>query len=234
MAADEREEEREFLGGLKTRTGRDLGDWMAAIATQGFTDKNEIIDWLREQGLPFARASWLERIHSNGGKPIYSDASPKKTAERPQPPEPRPASAGAGQPAGPSPKPPPPVAAPTAASAGDAALLEKLIAAAKGYRPLYHLLEAEIRSVVPNLKIEAKAGHLSLGAPAEFAALTLHATELRLGLDLGEQPFDPLLQKAKLKGPGAAITHMAVLTDARQVNDELLAAIKAANARVNG
>ena len=69
--------------------------------------------------------------------------------------------------------------------------------------------------------------------PAEFAALTLHATELRLGLDLGDRPFDPLLQKAKLKGPGAAITHMAVLTDARQVNEELLAAIKAANARVN-
>ena len=45
---------------------------MAAIAAQGFADKNETIDWLREQGLPFARASWLERIHSNGGKPIYA------------------------------------------------------------------------------------------------------------------------------------------------------------------
>ena len=44
---------------------------MAAIAAQGFSDKNETIDWLREQGIPFARASWLERIHSNGGKPIY-------------------------------------------------------------------------------------------------------------------------------------------------------------------
>ena len=56
---------------------------------------------------------------------------------------------------------------------------------------------------------------------------------MRLGLDLGDRPFDPLLQKAKLKGPGPAITHMVVLTDARQVNDELFAAIKAANARVN-
>ena len=52
---------------------------------------------------------------------------------------------------------------------------------------------------------------------------------------LGEPTLhDPLLQKAKLKGPGAAITHMAVLTDARQVNQELLAAINAASARVNG
>src|SRR5688572_10829926 len=65
---NERDEEREFLAGLKARTGRDLSQWMAAIAAQGFHDKNEIIDWLRTQGLPFARASWLERIHRNGGK----------------------------------------------------------------------------------------------------------------------------------------------------------------------
>ena len=74
MAKDDREEERAFLEGLKTRTGRDLAEWMAAIAAQGFSDKNEIIDWLRTQGLPFARASWLERIHRNGGRPIHADA----------------------------------------------------------------------------------------------------------------------------------------------------------------
>ena len=79
MAKDEREEEREFLSGLKARTGRDLGEWMAAIAAQGSADKNEIIDWLREQSLPFARASWLERIHRNGGKPIYSGPTAKET-----------------------------------------------------------------------------------------------------------------------------------------------------------
>ena len=231
MATDEREEEREFLGGLKARTGRDLGDWMAAIAAQGFADKNEIIDWLREQGLPFARASWLERIHRNGGKPIYSDPPPKRTNERPREPEPRPAPAN--RPAEPVTKRPTPAAAPTALTTDDAAALEKLVAAAKGYRPLYHLLEAEVRNVLPNLAIAPKAGYLSLGAPGEFAALTLHATELRLGLDLGERPFDPFVQKAKVKGVGTAITHMVVLTDARQVNDDLFAAIKAANARVN-
>ena len=233
MATDEREEEREFLEGLKTRTGRDLGDWMAAIAAQGSADKNEIIDWLREQGLPFARASWLERIHRNDGKPIYSDTSPRKLPEKPREPESRPAPVAA------PPEPAPKRTAPPAATDAndpnsDPAALEKLLAAAKGYRPLYHLLEAELRNVLPNLLIKPKASYLSLGAPAEFAALTLHATELRLGLDLGERSFDPLLQKAKLKGPGASITHMAVLTDARQVNSELLAAIQAANARVNG
>ena len=37
-----------------------------------------------------------------------------------------------------------------------------------------------------------------------------------------------------MKGPGAAISHMLVLTDARQVNADLIDLIKAANARVNG
>ena len=228
MAKDEREEEREFLGGLKARTGRDLADWMAAITAQGFADKNETIDWLREQGLPFARASWLERIHRNGGKPIYSDAAPRKPAEKPHESEPRVA---------PPPAAPRPSAAPSTPAdllPGDAAALEKIVAGAKGYRPLYTLLETEMRNAVAGITIAPRAGYLSIGAPAEFAVLTLHATELRLGLDLGDRPFDPLLQKAKLKVASAAITHMVVLTDARQVNDDLLTAIRAANSRVNG
>jgi hypothetical protein len=83
MARDEQEEEREFLADLEARTGRTLSDWMAAIAAQGFSDKNETIDWLREQGIPFARASWLERIHSNGGKPIYLHQPPKAAEVKP-------------------------------------------------------------------------------------------------------------------------------------------------------
>lgn len=216
MAKDEREEEREFLAGLKTRTGRDLADWMAAIADQGFTDKNQTIDWLREQGLPFARASWLERIHKNGGNPIYSHEPTDRPAPAPRPPRPKPA------------RPTP------AVKAADADALETLVAAAKGYRPLYHLLEAELRQAVPDIAISPRAGYLSFGAPVEFAALTLHPTELRLGLDLGDRPFDPSLMKSKLRGPGASITHMVVLTDARQINPDLMALLQAANQRVNG
>jgi hypothetical protein len=213
MTADEREEEQRFLAELKARSGRDLAEWMAAISAQGFADKNDTIDWLRAQGFPFARASWLERIHTNGGKPIYADESP----------------------------PPAPISAPPARqppkakvlTPKEATQLETLVAAAKGYRPLYQLLETEVRRAIPGVSIEPKAGYISIGAPREFAAITLHATEVRLGLDLGEHPFDALLQRAKMKGPGKAITHMAVLTDARQVNADLLALMAAANARIN-
>ena len=220
MAKDEREEEQELLASLKARHGKDLAEWMAAITAQGFTDKNQAIDWLRAQGIPFARASWLERIHHNGGKPIYSDAPP------PSSPVSDPAKAA------------PPRRAPEhpprkSLSASDAAHLEKLLAAAKGYRPLYHLLESEVAAVIPGIAFAPAPTCVSLRAPKEFAAVALLATELRLGMALGERPFDEQLQKPKLKGTGADITHMVVLTDARQINGDLLELLRSANAGVN-
>jgi hypothetical protein len=213
MSADEREEERRFLADLKARSGRDLAEWMAAIGAQGFADKNHTIDWLRAQGFPFARASWLERIHKHGGRPIYADDAARPPVV-PQPPPERPKG--------------------RELTRKETAELETLVAAAKGYRPLYQLLEAEVRRTLPGVSIEPKGGYISIGCPREFAAVTLHATGLRLGLDLGERAFDASLQQAKMKGPGKAITHVLTLTDARQVNADLAALLVAANARVNG
>jgi hypothetical protein len=213
MSADEREEEQRFLADLKARSGRDLAEWMAAISAQGFADKNDTIDWLRTQGFPFARASWLERIHKNGGRPIYADEAAKPPA---------------------APRPPPERPKGRELTPKETAELEKLLGAAKGYRPLYQLLEAEVRRALPGVTVEPKPGYISIGCPREFAAVTLHATGLRLGLDLGERAFDASLQQAKMKGPGKAITHVLTLTDARQVNADLAALLVAANARVNG
>jgi hypothetical protein len=217
MAGDERQEEREFLAELKARSGQDLAQWMGAIAAQGLADRNQIIDWLRARGFPFARASWLERIHSNGGKPIYVDEPPAPAAEPLSP----------KLLAKPAPPPKPP-------GAREAAALEKLLAAAKGYRPLYHLLEAEIRRAVPGVEVKPKANYIAFAGPDEFAAVTAHAGELRLGLALGDRPHEAPLQRPKMKGSGPTISHMLVLTDARQVNAELMGLILAANARVNG
>src|SRR5262249_31121358 len=250
MAADERHEEQQFLAELKARSGGDLAEWMAAIAAQSFTDKNETIDWLRGQGFAFARASWLERIHSNGGRPIYQ-GQPERTARAREKPAPRrraevptvpvaaaaeaakgtvPATAEA--PTVPVPAAPEPPTAPSAATAADR--LATLIAAAKGYRPLYLLLESEVRAHVPGMIPTPATTHISFGAPAEFAAVALNAAELRLGLALGDRAFDQRVQRARLKGANAQITHMVVLTDAGQVNADLLSLVGAANDRVNG
>ncbi len=82
------EKEREFLDSLKADTGRDLDEWMIEIRGQALTERNAIIDWLRRQGFRFSRASWLERIYHNGGKPIYAgqvdDARTKVRVPRPE------------------------------------------------------------------------------------------------------------------------------------------------------
>lgn len=223
MAKDELEEELEFLADLEARTGRDLAQWMTVIAAQGFSDKNQTIDWLRGQGIPFARASWLERIHNNGGKPIYADKHPARSV-------PRAPSATREQ----APAPDKAAAEPAEPSLGDAAALEKLIAAAKGYRPLYHMLESELRAALPGLVVAPKGGTISFGAPREFAVLVPTSSELRLGLDLGDRAFDAQVVKSRLKGVAAGITHMVALTDARQINVELMGLARMAAARVNG
>ena len=239
MSRDERDEEGDFLAGLKARTGRNLAEWMAAIAAQGFSDKNEIIDWLRGQGLPFARASWLERIHRNGGRPIHADAQDDGATQTGH------NDAGRTEPRrAPQLRLVPKVAEGVAREAPEegekgqpraeaAVELEKLVAAAKGYGPLYRLLEAQVRQSIPGVTFSAQPRYVSVAAPREFAAITLHPTEVRLGLDLGERAFDGRLQKAKLRGPGPAITHMVLLTDARQIDDDLMALIAHANRRAN-
>lgn len=215
MARDEAEEERDFLTDLKARSGRDLAGWMAAIAAQGFSDKNETIDWLRTQGFPFARASWLERIHSNGGRPIYlDDGTP---AERPRPP--KPASA-------------PAASAASTAPAADTHALQDLIAAAKGYRPLYAMLEAAILRAIPGTAFVANGPYISVRAPAEFAAIAPSSSEIRLGLALGDRPHDANLAASRIRGASAAITHMLVLKDARQINAETMSLVTAAHALV--
>lgn len=82
MSTDWQGKEREFLTGLEADTGHDLAGWMRRIAAQNLTHRNDIIDWLRQQGFPFARASWLERIHHNAGRPIYIDASELQAGDR--------------------------------------------------------------------------------------------------------------------------------------------------------
>lgn len=104
MSTDYEDKEREFLSYLKADTGRDLAEWMVAITEAGLDHRNDVIDWLRQQGFIFARASWLQRIHHGGGRPIYlsevppslerhqrpsgGERSPAKTPAKPlQPPQ---------------------------------------------------------------------------------------------------------------------------------------------------
>jgi hypothetical protein len=232
MATDFGEKERAFIDGLKENTGRDLAEWMQEIAASGQVQRNDIIDWLRHKGLMFSRASWLERIHHNGGKPIYADAP--KDAPRSRPRRRREGVLATTLPAAapvadtPAPVPPPPTSTP--APAGD---IDALLAKAKAYRPLAQHLLAKIKSVRPAADFTARESAIAIGDPNVFAALGISAKELRLHLALGEHPFDDVVRKGQAGGglgKGEALTHMLVLTDARQIDQRLLELVALAKA----
>lgn len=235
MSIDYGERERQFLETLKADTGRTLDEWMAAIAAEGLTQRNDIIDWLRRQGFMFSKASWIERIHNNGGRPIYAEAGRPRAQARPRntpPPRPRlhvvppPAPTSPAQVTEPPPAAPgPPIPAPAA----DPAALDTLLARAKAYRPLAMYVIAEIRKTLPTVAVLQRDGYLVFrNGDADVALLTISAKELRLGLALkSAPPAGASLEPARLPAMrGApAVTHMIVLTDARQITPALLAAV---------
>jgi hypothetical protein len=232
MSRDYGEIEREFLNSLKPDTGKDLAEWMQIISAMDFKDKGEAIDWLRMQGFLFAKASWLERIHNNGGRPIYAvkpatvseqDARPLATAPQSeiQPAKLTPAAA---------------LVETTLVSddSRNGAPIAALAAEAKGYRPLFHLLIASLERALPGLTPAAGAGYVSIGRPREFAAIVPGARGLRIALDIGDLAHHDMLHKSRIKGIPARLSHTMVLTDARHVNEALIGLFVLADRRVNG
>lgn len=230
------EKEREFLAALEADTGRTLDQWMEAIRAEALGDRNAIIDWLRRQGFRFSRASWLERVHHNGGRPIYADRPVVERAAVRRPPAPRAETAAVGNTlprpsAGvlgtrlTAPSPPParrepqePKAAGDAYAAAAANIvplnfsdplspeITSVTAKAKAYRPLADFLLREIVKAVPGTRFAARGQSIVVAKDREFAMLAVSARELKLHV-------------------GAAAVS---LTDARQVDEPLLARLRAA------
>jgi len=231
MAADYGEKERAFIDGLKDDSGRDLGEWMVAIAEQNLPHRNDIIDWLRQQGFMFSKASWLERIHHNGGRPIYAEsATDKPDIKRQSPDKKEIAKPHSSSESEPEPR--------VDASSEDAMSdeLDTLLAKAKAYRPLAQFLIAQIKAVWPATRFEPRATFIAIRDLDEFAALGVGAKELRLHLALGDhQPDDVVKKGVPGGGLGKAdtLSHMVVLTDARQVDAHLLDLVRLAAKKVN-
>ena len=259
MSADFAQKEREFLTHLKADTGRDLAEWMSAIAAQKLEHRNDIIDWLRQQGFIFARASWLERIHHNGGQPIYLMDVPDSIENQPAAvahvitdDAPAAPTAGAGRPSGlgskrslpmaTSPAAAKPIRPDTIPGKGDPTTndeqLEALYARAKAYAPLARFLVQEVRRQLPDTTVQAATGHIQFANPGIFAILAISPRQLHLGLCLRpDHPYSDKLVQPRFPAGAASvpdtISHMILLDDARQIDNALIELIGKANTAVN-
>lgn len=101
-------------------------------------------------------------------------------------------------------------------------LLENQFKKCGEMRPLYNEVVKKILAAFPQAQLIPKKTYLSITATREFAAINIRKTELRLGVDLGEEPFTDNLQKAKLTGPMPRISHMVIVNDLAQFDNKTM------------
>ncbi|RUP00676.1 DUF5655 domain-containing protein [Hyphomicrobium sp.] len=222
MSATYAEKEREFISGLAEDTGKDLAGWMNAIAQSGHTERNEIIDWLRHQGFQFSWASWLERIHHNGGRLIYGDDSsaariqPRSTAIRDLVDEEPPSRQRL-------------VVTPSSPAPPDKTV-QGLLTEAKGLRPLAEHILREVGRVRPDTRFEVAGPLVMMSAAKPFAALHPAPKRIRLYANFGLEAARSKPSETINKSP-PPFSQMLVLDDVRSIDEEFRRMIRAASAR---
>ena len=112
-------------------------------------------------------------------------------------------------------------------------LLENQISKYEIQRPLFESVSKKIIAQFPNATMIAKKTYVSYTAKREFAAINIKPKEIRLGVDLGDKPFENILEKAKLTGPMPRISHMVVLRNESDFNNKLGKWLEESYSRVN-
>ncbi len=110
-------------------------------------------------------------------------------------------------------------------------LLDAQFAKATEMKPLYEAFLEFISKHFPTSTVLPKKTYISILNNREFAAINIKPKELRIGLDLGNRPFDDRIEKAKLSGPMPRISHMFVLTDAKQLDNSIAEVLKESYSR---
>ncbi|HNJ55778.1 MAG TPA: DUF5655 domain-containing protein [Chitinophagaceae bacterium] len=101
-------------------------------------------------------------------------------------------------------------------------LLDTQFARCEDMKPLFESISQKILGAFADTQLIPKKTYVSFTATREFAAINIKPKEIRLGMDLGDEPFAGTLQKSKLTGPMPRISHMVVVTDSKQFDKKIL------------
>ena len=112
-------------------------------------------------------------------------------------------------------------------------LLENQFAKADAMRPLYESVINFVKKNFPEVTVLPKKTYVSILEKREFAAINIKPKELRIGFDLGDKPFDATVTKSKLTGPMPRISHMVIVTDSKQVNEDMLTLLRESHSRTH-
>jgi hypothetical protein len=112
-------------------------------------------------------------------------------------------------------------------------LFARLFEGKEALLPLYQILESAIRANLSEAEFIPTKTYVSIEGKRCFACATLTKQTIRVGLDLGDTPFDGTIQKAKSLGAMPNLTHMIEISTPQQVDERLLDAVQQAYAHVH-
>ena len=101
-----------------------------------------------------------------------------------------------------------------------------------GLSDLYLDLENQIKTEMPDVQFVACKGYISFRTSKEFGCARLNKKEIRVGMDLGDEPHTQRLVKAKSLGAMPRLAHMIVITSAKDLDTEVMDALKRAKGRI--
>jgi hypothetical protein len=113
------------------------------------------------------------------------------------------------------------------------ALFAKLFDGREHLRRLYEALQSGIAQQVPEAEFIPTKTYVSIEGKRCFACATLTKNNIRVGLDLGDLPFDDYVQKAKSLGAMPNLSHMVEIDGPSQVDERLLGYVSRAYARAH-
>jgi hypothetical protein len=114
------------------------------------------------------------------------------------------------------------------------ALFNKLFEGMEHQLPLYRKLEAQVQEHMPEVKMTPTKTYVSIDGQRCFATAKTGKNFIRIGLDLGDRPFDDYVEKARSLGAMPRISHMIELHTEEDVNDRLLHHLRQAYHHVHG
>lgn len=114
-----------------------------------------------------------------------------------------------------------------------AVLFEKLFAGKADLLPLYRALEQQVHSSFSDVELIPTKAYISIEGKRIFACATMMKTTMRVGLDLGDMPFEGRVQKAKGLGAMPNLTHMIEVNNADEVNAEVADLLRVAYQRTH-
>ena len=100
-------------------------------------------------------------------------------------------------------------------------------------RGIYDKLEGIVLAYFPTTKVVGTKGYISFRNEKEFAVARINKGNVRIGMDLGDRPFDTQVEKAKSLGAMPRISHMVEVKTEDEVSDALVPLLQEANGRVN-